>query len=80
MTRLLDRLDGLQSALGDMRDEAARRSGAETELRLWRSEAGRIEAAPPAASERFIAPMEIDGKNLGKAMKAFAELAKIDPF
>ena len=80
LKRLLDRLDGLQSALGDMRDEAARRIGGEAELRFWRSEAGRADAAPPAAPALVVAPIEVDEKNLGKAMKAFAELVRIDPF
>jgi inorganic triphosphatase YgiF len=79
LKRLLDRLDELQSTLGDMRDEAARRGG-ETELRLWRSETGHADAAPPAAPAFLAAPIEVDGKNLGKAMKAFAELVRIDPF
>jgi hypothetical protein len=63
-----------------MRDEAARRGVAEAEIRLWRSEAGHIDAASLAAPERLIAPIEDDGKNLGKAIKAYAELVKINPF
>jgi triphosphatase len=80
LKRLLARLDRLQSALGDMRDEAAQRGVAEAEFRLWRSAAGSVNAASPAAPERLVAPIEDDGKNLGKATKAYAELAKIHPF
>ncbi len=80
LERLLDRLDALQSTLGDMRDKAARVGGVQAELHLWRSESGRIDAAPPAAPAPIVAPIEVDGKNLGRAMKAFAELVRIDPF
>jgi len=73
-------LDKLQSALGDLHDEEAKRGVAEAEIRLWRSAGGHIEAASPGAAEPLAAPTGAHAKNLGKAIKAYARLLRTDPF
>jgi inorganic triphosphatase YgiF len=80
LKRLLARLDKLQAALGDMHDEEARRGVAEAEMSLWRSGAQPIEPQPIASPPRPVALSDAHRENLEKAMNAYAELSRINPF
>jgi CHAD domain-containing protein len=80
LERALASLDKLQSALGDLRDAEARPAMAQSEIRLWRSAAGNVDAASLAAAERFASPVGDSGAYLDKALKACADLARTDPF
>ena len=80
LSRLLVCLDKLQSALGNLRDEEARRGVEEAEMQLWRGEAGNTDAASLAAAKRLDAAAHDGGKNLAKAMRAYAALVNINPF
>ncbi|MGO9673100.1 MAG: CHAD domain-containing protein [Methylocella sp.] len=80
LKRFLVCLDRLQSAFGALHDEEATRGVVEAEIRLWRSEAGHIEAAAPAAPARPAARTDERDENVEKAIKAYARLVKTNPF
>ncbi len=77
---LLTRLDKLQSSLGELHDEEARRGVADAEISLWRSATGSAAPASRAAPDRPAAAIDAEAECLRKAIRAYAGLARDDPF
>ncbi|ACK52422.1 CHAD domain containing protein [Methylocella silvestris BL2] len=78
---LLKRLETIQWSLGEMHDAETRLDADEADLRLWRQETGRVESGELALADApLAAPAEDGQKWLGEALRAFAKLAKDDPF
>lgn len=64
-----------------MHDAETRLDADEADLRLWRQETGRVESGELALADApLAAPAEDGQKWLGEALRAFAKLAKDDPF
>lgn len=80
MEQLLDGLDELQAALGELQDEQARQAAARADIIAWRKAAGEVDPADIAAAERWAAPALKGDKQLNKAVDAYAKVARAKPF
>ncbi|PNG27606.1 CYTH and CHAD domain-containing protein [Methylocella silvestris] len=79
---LLKRLETIQSSLGAMHDAETTLDAAEADLRLWRAETGRADAGELSHGDADVLEVSVEDsqKWLGEAVRAFAKLAKDDPF
>ncbi|MGH6797233.1 MAG: CHAD domain-containing protein, partial [Roseiarcus sp.] len=80
MEQLLDGLDELQAALGELQDEQARLAAARADIIAWRKAVGEADPAAIAAAERWAAPALNGDKQLNKAADAYAKVARAKPF